>query len=449
MSIHSFLKLTDMNFEDETFLSAYMDGQLGPDDQQQVESVLVANPKLAEKLRVMTAVRDLVVGLHRDATVDVTHEVMDRIRQRRRSRSRFAASGLLNAWALRNRRAAGFITAAAGIILVVAVMQSLHRIHRAEPGPRNLVDNIITDSRSSTTSSSIDDGAATVALQPGPSESQAGVAQSVALVTGLPRVDSRAASPPSLSGEQANGDLELCRRLLDNPLERRFFVVKDGREGRAQQQVASVVEHTTRFGFCKITVSQGIVIDPRHPDQATVFALLVSPHEFERMRDQLKVALPDLIEETPADPGIVTMLADMSDVRACPPAPLADVSIPREALALRSKFASAAESAANSAPASGPKTTGRPSPETNRSDRVPATDPSGTPPVPELSTRLASAEGATREPDASAPARDLSSDPISGTGVARSEPRSAANVDRAKAEDLIVVLVWVSKPPPS
>ena len=80
--------------------------------------------------------------------------------------------------------------------------------------------------------------------------------------------------------------------MLDNPAERRFFLIKNGADGKAQQQVASVVERTTRFGFFKITVPQGIVIDPRHPDQATVFALLVNPKELGRLRDQLKEVLP-------------------------------------------------------------------------------------------------------------------------------------------------------------
>ena len=142
--------------------------------------------------------------------------------------------------------------------------------------------------------------------------------------------------------------------MLDNPAERRFFLIKNGADEKAQQQVASVVERTTRFGFFKITVSQGIVIDPRHPDQATVFALLVNPKELGRLRDQLKEALPDMIDETPADPGIVTQLADIGHVQEFAPAPPADVLISREAMALRTRVG-AAENGVQSALTPGEK----------------------------------------------------------------------------------------------
>ena len=139
-------------------------------------------------------------------------------------------------------------------------------------------------------------------------------------------------------------DFGASRTLLDRPYRRRFFVSKNGGGRNAQQQVASVVEHTTRYGFFKITVSRGIVIDPRHPEEATVFALLVKPGDLDRLRDQLKVALPDLIEERTADPAIITQLADIGQVQSLSPAPLADVSISREALALRVRTGDGADS---------------------------------------------------------------------------------------------------------
>ena len=78
-----FHKYTDMISDDDSFLSAYMDGQLDPDQHQWVESALVSNPQLAEQLRGLTVLRDLVAGLARDASVDVTPQVMEQIRARR------------------------------------------------------------------------------------------------------------------------------------------------------------------------------------------------------------------------------------------------------------------------------------------------------------------------------------------------------------------------------
>ena len=107
---------------------------------------------------------------------------------------------------------------------------------------------------------------------------------------------------------------------------------------------ASVVDHTAHSAFSRSS-SPGIEIDPRHPDEATVFALLVNPAEIDRFRDQLKAALPDLVEESPLDPGIVTQLADIGHVQAFPAAPLADVLISREALALRTNVAGSTDNA--------------------------------------------------------------------------------------------------------
>ena len=73
-----------MNLDDESLLSAYMDGQLDPDQHQAVESALLSNPQLSEQLRTLTILRDLVGGLSRDASVDVSFAVLERIRPPRR-----------------------------------------------------------------------------------------------------------------------------------------------------------------------------------------------------------------------------------------------------------------------------------------------------------------------------------------------------------------------------
>ncbi len=132
-----------------------------------------------------------------------------------------------------------------------------------------------------------------------------------------------------------NGDFERVRQLLDDPTLKRYFVVRNGSKNNAEQEVASIVEHATRFDFFKLTVAQGIVIDPRHPDEATVFAFVVNPNQVDRFHEQLNLALPGLVELEALDPNIATQLADIGKVRAFPPASLAEVEIPRDGLALR------------------------------------------------------------------------------------------------------------------
>jgi hypothetical protein len=142
-------------------------------------------------------------------------------------------------------------------------------------------------------------------------------------------------TPKAAEVTLAPGELEHVRQYLDNPNLRHYFLVSDP-DGTAQPKVASVVEQTTHLNFYKITISQGIVIDPRHPDQAMVFALVVNPGELENLRQQLRVALNDrVVEEGPPDPRIITQLAEIGHVQAYAPAPLAEVVIPDDALAIK------------------------------------------------------------------------------------------------------------------
>ena len=107
--------------DDNSFLSAYMDGQLDPDQHQWVESALVSNPQLAEQLRALTVLRDLVAGLARDPSVDVTDQVMERIRARRAASRHFPA---FHSWPRSRRRrlaAAGVLAAAAGVIVAISL----------------------------------------------------------------------------------------------------------------------------------------------------------------------------------------------------------------------------------------------------------------------------------------------------------------------------------------
>ena len=425
-----------------------MDGELDLDQQQVVESVLVASPDLAENLRALAGVRELVAGLQRDLGADVSPEVMSRIRRLNRSRSPLSP---LRTWAAPTGRVAavaGIFTLAAGIMLIVTVFYSLQpRDFGRQAVIRDAADNVIADSAPGVDTASTNDLNAPVVLGPGLSGSTTGTNHSAAVdprpLAGLH--DDGAAV--AWDGQSAPVDLELARRMLDSPTERRFFLIKNGAEGKSQQQVASVVERTTRFGFFKITVSQGIVIDPRHPDQATVFALLVNPKELGRLRDQLKEAFPDGIDETPADPGIITQLADIGRVQEFTPTAPADVTILREALALRTRVG-VAESAMQPALSSGEKAASLPTPEQEHSAPVAATARSGAP--SEHSTAVTAADDGSRGTDAAISARTQLSDPISGRSAGSSKPEPAAKTaDAAKSDEMVLVFVWVCKSRPS
>ena len=111
-------------------------------------------------------------------------------------------------------------------------------------------------------------------------------------------------------------DQEHIRKLLDSPNLHRVFIVTDVIGGDASERVDSLLQQTPRGEprYGRITVSQGIVIDPKHPDQATVFALVMNEQELRQLREKLEETFPDDFEESIAEPGVVTQLADIGQV---------------------------------------------------------------------------------------------------------------------------------------
>jgi hypothetical protein len=386
--------------DDDAYLSAYLDGQLGPDEQQAVEAALLDDPRLAEELRDLGAVRDLLAGLPRESPGDLTSRVMRRVRRRAMLGT---ARGLI---ARGPARAAGLVAIAAAVLMMVAASWFLHG-HR---GPAVAPAAGLAASRPP-------------AEKPRPilSDTQWPSFASHASPerpVGAARPEERPPSPAEPAADEASGQNEFVhvRKYLDHPNLRRVFLVSDPGDGSDERQVANVVEQTTHYNYYKITISQGIVIDPRHPEQATVFALVVDPRELDSLRDRLHVALKDRVEEEAAEPGAVTQLAHIDRVEACPPVPAVD--IPREAFALRVGDAGA--------PGEAPRA------DQGESAEGPTRFQEYSAPIAELLARKKPAgSGPGRSPRASGGQRPVG-------GPARPED----------ADQTLVVLVWVSRPRP-
>jgi hypothetical protein len=317
-----------MTIDDESLLSAYMDGQLSPEQQQLAESAVVADPRLGEELRKLSLVRDLVAGLSREVPVDVSARVRQRIRARSPLRRIWPGLPLHPFGRLHPARAAGMMGLAA-LLLVGLLLTFLQSLQTPALGPMALTGPTVA-----VLEESVRPSVSSVLLKASesrwpsfPHTTSEGAASKAE--THVRHADDRGQS------ERESDELEHVSQYLDNPDLRRIFLVADVMDGSAQKQVAHVVEETTRFNFFKITIAQGVVIDPRHPGEATVFALVVSPGELETLRGRLRKELRDPVEETPADPSVVTQLADIGQVQACPPSAAAEVEIPRVAVAFR------------------------------------------------------------------------------------------------------------------
>jgi hypothetical protein len=340
-----------MTLHDESILSAYLDGQLGPEEQQAVESDLLDDPRLAEDLASLAGLRDLLAGLPRESPVDLTTRVMRRVRRRALLGT---ARGVV-AWG--PVRAAGLAAMAAGVLMMLAApwfLQFRRGPARAPQPDMVTLREAVRKARPSLSkarwpvfpSHTVGERS----TQPGGSEERRPSQEQSA---------DRAGS--------AQDELVDVREYLDNPQLRHIFLVTDLGDGSDEQRVADVVEHTTQFNYYKITISQGIVLDPRHPDQATVFALVVGPRELESLRERLRRALNDRVEEESAEPGVITRLADIGHVEACSPSPSANMDIPREDLAFKDQITGVVREAAEPPRAEHPNRTDRPTPEQERS----------------------------------------------------------------------------------
>ncbi len=417
-----------MTLDDDSLLSGYLDGQLSPDEQQAVESALAFDPRLAEQLRHLSTVRELLAGLSRDAPVDVTGPVMNRIGMRQRLWTLLAVALPPARATPRWARAAGRIAAIAATILIVLASPWLFRLRPLAPGrpaenSNPVTPNLRTSLPSTTPVRQLDASAPQAPSSVSPN-SHDGASGRIDLGGLRPAKSHDVARAREVS---APTELEHARQYLDNPNLRHVLMIAD-MDGTAQQQVASVVEQTTRYHYVKITIAQGIVIDPRHPDQATVFALVVSPQELEMLRHRLRQALKDRVEEPTVDPRIVTQLADIGDVQTFRPRPAGDLDIPRDALAIKHVD------------------DGRPTPEQYRSAPVaqPAPSQTGSAPRSERYRALAVGAATTNSPDAVRIAPAPSPDRVAARSDARGPGGPPGPVDTPA--QTLVVLVWVSRP---
>ena len=398
-------------------------------------------------MRALTQVRDLVAALPHDGSVDVTARVMQRIAARPRGRG-FLPS--LEGWRRGSRRIlplAG-LAASAALLMVAAsaaILMQASQLENAGHAVAQVKHGQAVIPSNPTARAAPEEGLAGSVVSSlsvssaRRSEPAALAATGIAAASSVPVNTTRTSAGVETGEPWPSGDAARLRPLLDSPNLKRFFWVGSGSRNDAEQVAASIVERTTHFDYFKITVAQGIVLDPRRPGEATVLAFVVDPAGLERFNDQLKAALPGLVRQEALDPGIATQLADIDRVQSFPPASLGEVEIPREALALRTRSGGGGE-----------KVHGE-------QDALPAAkDPAGRAGRASLRNVDAARDAALESPSGSGPVRtraispagaDRGSLPGQEPGATQSsEPASPARF-RLALEQKAVVLVWVSRPP--
>lgn len=438
--------MTNMSPDDETFLSAFLDGQLDPELHQDVESELSSNPRLAAELRSLAAVRDLLAGLSHPSPRDSRPPVMSRIRSRS-ARLHPRAEGR-RWWTLAPRtlsRASTALALAAGIALFVILFNPPILHGPAIRRPPLVAARPAAPEPKAPGADSIPAGSLADAV---PAHSL-GVSKAAEDASwDVPRTSPASPTTADLAHDSEAPDLQRVRQLLDSPHLRRIFLVTDVLEEPAQKEVASVVEQSTRYDYFKITVAQGIVIDPRHPERASVFALVLDESELDQFRHRLTKAFPQKVKEDDVVSGLVTQLADIGQVVSFPSHPVADVIIPRQQVAIRTpEIAGRAQTPRSTPPL--PSASGQPTLEQERSAPVlPLTIN-----APEKSTgahanlsppthTAGQSDDRTPSPSLSAHAATPRPTPASNEPTPRRSPALSSGPDPRP----VVVLVWIVGP---
>jgi hypothetical protein len=280
-----------MNLDDESLLSAFLDGELEPAQQLRIEAVLLEDPRLAERIQELAAVRMVVGSLPRPTVeVDLAPAVCARIETSPGFRIRRA----LRSSPVRSRLLTAGVVLATAAALLVAVAPSF--TPRPAPDPRATAP-----------------GEYLVATQPAaasPSADEPAVAAPAPLAT--PPVAAAVLDDP-----RALAHRERFRSLLDSPSVRQLTILVDSLSPGELAKVEGALNETGRAQAVRgeIRIGQGIVIDPDRPGEAVVYLVVMDGREAADFRKNLdRQGAPEIVRDEEARPEVVTQLADLGGV---------------------------------------------------------------------------------------------------------------------------------------
>ena len=316
-----------MSQHDDSILSAYLDGELDAERHRAVESSLEACPERLATLHDLHSIQELVAELSRPRSPDLSAAIMSRVQGQARRRRVFAdrralpwligglaaaaAIGLLMLWPTRFTKPGAAQLAGAGQGVEPSDQHERIQATRTDPVGAELTD-----------SSSPAQAAEVASLDKSPVKPSRSDRIAVTQSETLPGPD--------------QDDMRRVRSLLEDQELKKVFLVTDQISEPAEAQVASIVEQTTHQNFYKISVAQGIVLDPRHPGKATVFAVVLEQSSLSTFHDRLKSSFKGRIEENDVDPAIALQLADIGQVISFPGHPIGELTTPPTSnLALR------------------------------------------------------------------------------------------------------------------
>lgn len=282
-----------MNLDDETYLSAYLDGELDPATRLRIEAALEASPRLSERLGELAAVRTLLGSLPRPtAGADLAPAVLARVAGLR-------PGGSLP-WMLRSPQVRSrLLTMGAGLAAAAALLVALRAT--IEPAPVGPPAPLASPA------------AAIANAAPPPAQPPRLVEAPAPVVPIAPAV-----APPQPSPGERVEDRRLLGALLDRQPVRRLVVpvasLSPGELSRIEQVLADTPRQDAMWG--ELRLDPGLVLDEGNPAGAVLYLALLDGREINRLRANLR---NELGAEPPAvelvAPELLTQLCDVGTIR--------------------------------------------------------------------------------------------------------------------------------------
>jgi len=352
-----------MNLDDESLLSAYLDGELDARRRVEVEAALHADPHLTRRLGDLTATRDLVAGLCRPAApADLAASILARLPRPHRGSPRLlrfppllalgAAAGLTAGILI-----AGFLTRPGENVQIAqhapappggpvpidpprATSTTVPRIQPAPDAPpgkagalgveASAADRgrppinadragdrpLVASARSAVRMGAIG-GGTEVPATPAPALaakaklSRADGAASAELSASVTkRAEVARGTPPE--GPAAETDRAAVAGLFHHDALCRITVTVDEVDTRTVKAVLDCVDRTPKMSqLCaKVVLSQEIAIDPSRPGKAVVYALTLSAPQRDKLAGTLTKQFGEVVIDKP-EPPVVAELADI------------------------------------------------------------------------------------------------------------------------------------------
>jgi hypothetical protein len=302
-----------MNLEDETQLTAYLDGELDAAGRHWVEAVVQASPRVARRLRDLAEARDLVESLSRPVPdFDVSEAVLARIASPSRP------------WAFRVRVArvvsprwlavGSSLTAAASLLVSITLLSHL----RSEGILKRAGVPIVADlgKRESSRSS------------PSPTHSMAASSPDapprIAAINPRIEIAKEITAPAPVIDDRDQRRFDHQHRLgklLDNGDVRKFRLVVD-KIGRSERQKLERAIHLTNPKIPdrgRITVAPGVVIDPEAPNGALIYALILDETEIRRLESRLLELFGGIDDSSPVSALEVLALTEQAQLSVTDP----------------------------------------------------------------------------------------------------------------------------------